>query len=68
MASIMTLKFGTYPDVFSPDRFADWEGSPFGFIPQGGGDYLMGHRCAGEWVTVEVMKVNSLLSSESNEL
>ena len=46
------------PDVFSPDRFAEWEGSPFGFIPQGGGDYLMGHRCAGEWVTIEVMKVS----------
>ncbi|WP_172200939.1 cytochrome P450 [Saccharibacillus qingshengii] len=46
------------PDVFSPDRFAEWEGSPFTFIPQGGGDYLMGHRCAGEWVTIEVMKVS----------
>lgn len=46
------------PDVFSPDRFVDWEGSPFGFIPQGGGDYWMGHRCAGEWVTVEIMKVS----------
>lgn len=46
------------PDVFSPDRFTDWEGSPFGFIPQGGGDYWMGHRCAGEWVTIEIMKVS----------
>jgi fatty-acid peroxygenase len=46
------------PDLFSPARFADWEGSPFSFIPQGGGDYLMGHRCAGEWVTLEVMKVS----------
>lgn len=45
------------PDLFNPDRFTDWKGSPFGFIPQGGGDYWMGHRCAGEWVTVEVMKV-----------
>lgn len=46
------------PDVFNPNRFADWEGSPFGFIPQGGGDYWAGHRCAGEWVTIEVMKVS----------
>jgi fatty-acid peroxygenase len=46
------------PDVFNPERFADWEGSPFGFIPQGGGDYLLGHRCAGEWLTIEVMKVS----------
>ncbi|HWO96425.1 MAG TPA: cytochrome P450 [Bacillus sp. (in: firmicutes)] len=46
------------PDLFIPERFAKWEGSPFSFIPQGGGDYLMGHRCAGEWVTIEVMKVS----------
>lgn len=46
------------PDVFNPDRFIDWHGSPFSFIPQGGGDYEMGHRCAGEWVTIEVMKIS----------
>ncbi|WP_337018678.1 cytochrome P450 [Oceanobacillus massiliensis] len=46
------------PDVFRPDRFHKWEGSPFSFIPQGGGDYFMGHRCAGEWATIEVMKVS----------
>ncbi|HEX7065837.1 MAG TPA: cytochrome P450 [Bacillales bacterium] len=46
------------PDVFSPERFANWEGSPFGFIPQGGGDYWLGHRCAGEWVTIEIMKIS----------
>ncbi|MCJ8008715.1 cytochrome P450 [Lederbergia wuyishanensis] len=44
------------PGLFNPDRFSEWEGSPFSFIPQGGGDYLTGHRCAGEWITVEVMK------------
>lgn len=47
------------PDVFNPERFADWKGSPFSFVPQGGGDYLMGHRCAGEFVTIEVMKVSA---------
>lgn len=46
------------PDVFSPERFNQWEGSLFDFIPQGGGDYLMGHRCAGEQLTIEVMKVS----------
>lgn len=46
------------PDLFSPDRFSKWEGSPFDFIPQGGGDYFMGHRCAGEWVTIQIMKVS----------
>lgn len=44
------------PNLFIPDRFKEWEGSPFDFIPQGGGDYIMGHRCAGEWVTIRVMK------------
>lgn len=44
------------PDNFLPERFKDWKGSPFNFIPQGGGDYDTGHRCAGEWVTVKVMQ------------
>ncbi|RWZ58025.1 cytochrome P450 [Halobacillus fulvus] len=43
------------PDAFIPERFKDWEGSPFSFIPQGGGDHHTGHRCAGEWLTVIVM-------------
>ncbi len=46
------------PDVFNPARFSNWQESPFEFIPQGGGDYLGGHRCAGEWVTIEIMKVS----------
>ena len=46
------------PEIFNPDRFAQWDESPFSFIPQGGGDFNMGHRCAGEWVTIEVMKVS----------
>lgn len=44
------------PEEFNPERFKNWNGSPFNFIPQGGGEYTIGHRCAGEWVTVEVMK------------
>jgi fatty-acid peroxygenase len=46
------------PDLFRPDRFLDWKESPFDFIPQGGGDFDMGHRCAGEWVTIQVMEVS----------
>ncbi|MBT2215766.1 cytochrome P450 [Virgibacillus dakarensis] len=46
------------PNEFHPERFKEWEGSPFDFIPQGGGDYHKGHRCAGEWVTIEVMKTS----------
>lgn len=44
------------PNQFKPERFKGWEESPFSFIPQGGGDYYLGHRCAGEWVTVMIMK------------
>ncbi|MBD8069597.1 cytochrome P450 [Bacillus sp. PS06] len=47
-----------YPELFYPQRFAEWKESPFSFIPQGGGDYMMGHRCAGEWLTIEVMKTS----------
>lgn len=46
------------PDEFNPERFADWEENLFNFIPQGGGDYFLGHRCAGEWVTIEIMQVS----------
>ena len=45
------------PDIFHPERFVEWKGSPFDFIPQGGGDYFAGHRCAGEWVTIQMMQV-----------
>ncbi|MDG5473637.1 cytochrome P450 [Jeotgalibacillus sp. ET6] len=43
-------------DSFLPERFKNWQGSPFAFIPQGGGDHHIGHRCAGEWLTVYVMR------------
>lgn len=44
------------PDVFRPDRFRDWHGSAFDFVPQGGGDYFANHRCPGEEITVAVLK------------
>nr|WP_084157498.1 cytochrome P450 [Oceanobacillus manasiensis] len=46
------------PNRFKPERFEDWEGSPFDFIPQGGGEYDKGHRCAGEWLTIELMQTS----------
>ncbi len=46
------------PNVFYPERFAQWQGSPFSFIPQGGGDYYLGHRCAGEQITIDLMKIS----------
>lgn len=45
------------PDAFIPERFYQWDGSAYNFIPQGGGDHLLGHRCAGEWITISLMKV-----------
>ncbi len=44
------------PDAFRPDRFRHWSGNAFAFIPQGGGDHYTGHRCAGEWITISLMK------------
>ncbi|EWY38910.1 cytochrome P450 [Skermanella stibiiresistens SB22] len=44
------------PDRFRPERFVIWDGSAFNFIPQGGGDFETGHRCPGEWITIELVK------------
>ncbi|MEX2599522.1 MAG: cytochrome P450 [Dehalococcoidia bacterium] len=44
------------PEAFRPDRFRDWDGSAFNFIPQGGGDHYLQHRCPGEWITIAVLK------------
>jgi fatty-acid peroxygenase len=44
------------PEVFRPERF---EGRPidaYEMVPQGGGGYEHGHRCAGEWATIALMK------------
>ncbi len=45
------------PDKFRPERFEGWSGNAFKFIPQGGSDPAISHRCPGEGVTVEIMKV-----------
>jgi fatty-acid peroxygenase len=45
------------PDEFKPERFKTWNQSPFNFIPQGGGNHSTNHRCPGEWITIEAMKV-----------
>ena len=44
------------PDSFQPNRFKDWEGDPFAFIPQGGGEFDIGHRCPGEYMTIEILQ------------
>lgn len=46
------------PEQFNPDRFQTMEKDRFSLIPQGGGDFFLGHRCAGERITIELMKVS----------
>jgi fatty-acid peroxygenase len=43
------------PDVFRASRFMDRCPSPYDFIPNGGGQFMGGHRCAGEWLTIEAL-------------
>jgi fatty-acid peroxygenase len=45
------------PEEFRPERFRAWKGDLFGLVPQGGGHAESGHRCPGEEITLEVMKV-----------
>lgn len=45
------------PGVFYAERFANWNGSAFNFIPQGGGDHYHNHRCAGEWITINLTRI-----------
>lgn len=44
------------PGEFRPERFLQWDGDAFTFVPQGGGDHQRNHRCPGEWATIEIMK------------
>lgn len=46
-----------HPQQFRPERFRSRVDDPFGFIPQGGGDPSQHHRCPGEPIAIEVMKV-----------
>ena len=45
------------PHRFWPEHFLYKDRNPYEFIPQGGGNYDTGHRCPGEWIVVELMKV-----------
>lgn len=44
------------PDTFQPERFSNWGGSLYSFIPNGGGTYDRHHRCPGEWITNALMR------------
>jgi fatty-acid peroxygenase len=45
------------PDVFDPLRFRRWDGDEYRFVPHGPGDPNRHHRCAGERMTVELIKM-----------
>ena len=45
------------PELFDPERFLQRESTAFDLVPQGGGEYLRGHRCPGEWITIELTKM-----------
>lgn len=44
------------PDRFHPPRFVDLPLDAYTLISQGGGDHHTGHRCAGEWLTIDIMQ------------
>jgi fatty-acid peroxygenase len=45
------------PEEFRPERFRGWSDDAYRFVPQGGGDRESGHRCPGDRVSVEQIKV-----------
>jgi len=57
----------TDPEEFRPERFGLWDKSAYNFIPQGGGNPHEGHRCAGEWLTVELLKMAAAELTEGME-
>jgi fatty-acid peroxygenase len=44
------------PEQFRPERFRGWPDNPYTLIPQGAGDFMTGHRCPGEWITIALIK------------
>lgn len=53
------------PQRFQPERFEGRVISPHDFVPQGGGDFQLDHRCAGEDATIiTMMEFTRFLSQE----
>jgi len=47
----------TRPNELMPDRLLAREPTPFEFVPQGAGETSQTHRCPGERLTTELIKV-----------
>jgi fatty-acid peroxygenase len=45
------------PQTFWPERFSQRNIGPYDLVSHGAGDRRVTHRCPGEWITVEQMKV-----------
>jgi fatty-acid peroxygenase len=45
------------PEEFRPERFQDWDNDAYKLIPQGGGDPGLNHRCPGDRISIELLKV-----------
>ena len=45
------------PEEFNPERYQTTQTTPFNFIPQGGGSHTYHHRCPGEFIANELMRV-----------
>ena len=55
------------PRPLRPERFLGGRIDPFALVPQGGGGHWAGHRCAGEWVTLMLIRrAACLLAAETS--
>lgn len=45
------------PERFDPERFLGDDRDPFAFVPQGGGDPAVHHRCPGEPISTRLMGI-----------
>lgn len=45
------------PDTFRPERFLERSFGPYELVSHGAGDHRMTHRCPGECITIEQLKV-----------
>jgi len=45
------------PACFDPSRFHGRDIDSFELVAQGGGDHALNHRCAGEWITLLLMRI-----------
>ncbi|MGN6387991.1 MAG: cytochrome P450 [Burkholderiaceae bacterium] len=44
------------PERFDPERFRGLRIDAYELLAQGGGDHYRNHRCAGEWLTIDLMQ------------